>query len=289
MSNSPTIEDRISDHYSTLSASLQKAADYVAGNPIDVATRSLRSASKAAGVSPATFSRLARVLGFDDYEALREAGRAEVGRKIVPFSERAQTLRQRNGRAGELLQQQTSACLLNIRYLEQSIETAQLEVAVEALHAAEQVLLVGAMGSAGLIDHFGYQAQWFKTGWNSVGRHGASVAAALAPMGKGDAVFALVKAPYAAQTIGALRAARAKGVTTLAITDSPMSPALSYSDHRFVVATESGNFFSSYCAALVLMETIIAMLLTRAGSEADNRIRDTETQIERLGETWPRP
>ena len=88
-----TIEERITRRYAGLSDKLQLAADYVADNPVDVATRSLRSVATTSGVSPATFSRLARALGYNDYEQMREDGRAAVGRRMTSFSERAQALR----------------------------------------------------------------------------------------------------------------------------------------------------------------------------------------------------
>ncbi|MDJ0639616.1 MAG: MurR/RpiR family transcriptional regulator, partial [Paracoccaceae bacterium] len=93
MAAQASIEERISKNYAGLSGKLQVAADYVAENPIDVATRSLRSVASTSGVSPATFSRLARALGYADYEALREDGRAAMGRKMASFSERAHALR----------------------------------------------------------------------------------------------------------------------------------------------------------------------------------------------------
>ncbi len=287
MRTSASIEDRISGQYAGMSAKLRKAADYVAGNPVDVATRSLRAVATTSGVSPATFSRLARALGYDDYEAMREAGRAAVGQKLIPFSERAHSLRSgQSQRAAEMLHQQATACAANIAYLDQNIPNEKLEAAAEALHRAGTVLLIGSMGSAGLIDYLGYQAQWFLPNWRVAGRNGTSTAGALARMGQGDAVFVLSKTPYAARSIHALKEARAKGLATVVVTDSHSSPALQFADHPFVVPTESPSFFSSYTATLVLIETFISLLLTKSGPEAEDQIRKTEDQIRRLGENW---
>ena len=288
MAHPASIEERIGAQYMALSSKLRIAADYAANNPIDVATRSLRSVAEASGVSPATFSRLAKALGYDDYEQLREAGRKAMGQRIVSFSERAQTFRQSSqGQDAEtLLHRQAAACRGNIEYLDQSISHAKLEMAVDALHSAKTVLLVGSMGSAGLVEYFGYQAQWFISNWQVAGRYGTSLAADLSRLKSGDAVFALTKSPYAARTIAALSEARALGLNTIAVTDTPTSPALPFADHGFVVPTESPNFFSSYAATMVLLETMMSMLLTRAGSGAEERIRRTEDQVARLGETW---
>lgn len=283
-----TIEERINESYAGLSDKLRVAATYVAEHPIDVATRSLRSVAATSGVSPATFSRLARALGYDDYEAMREDGRAAVGRKMVPFSERAQALRiEGTGQEGmTFLHRQAAACMANIEFLDRDIGNVRLEAAVSALHNARTVLLVGSQGSAGFVDYFGYLAQWFRNGWHVASPGGVTLAGALARMDKRDAVFVLSKAPYAARSVRVLKAAKKSGLTTVVITDSHASPALEFADHPFVVPTDSPHFFSSYTATLVLIETIVSLLLARSGPEAEDMIRDAEHQIHELGETW---
>lgn len=283
-----TIEDRINGSYADLSDKLQVAAKFVAENPVDIATRSLRAVASTSGVSPATFSRLARALGYADYEQMREDGRAAVGRKVSPFSERAHALRmtaKEHGSAG-FLQHQAAACISNVEALQHSVDTPRLDAAVQCLHEARTVLLVGAKGSAGIIDYFGYMANWFKADWKTVGRNGTELSPALSRLGQGDVVFALSKAPYARRTIAALQVAKDAGARTVVITDSRTSPALQFADYGFVTSTDSPQFFSSYAATLVLMEAIVSMLLARAGPEAEDMIRAAEIQIERLDENW---
>lgn len=288
MNETATIQDRINGAYAALSDKLQIAAKFVAENPVDIATRSLRSVASTSGVSPATFSRLARALGYADYEQMREDGREAVERKMAPFSERAHSLRIAASEQGSstILQHQAAACISNIESLHSTIDSARLDAAVECLHGARTVLLVGAMGSAGIMDYFGYMAQWFNGNWKTVGRNGTELSPSLSRLGPDDVVFALSKAPYARRTIAALKSSREAGATTVVITDSRTSPALQFSDHSFVTSTESPQFFSSYAATLVLMETIISLLLAREGPEAEDSIRAAELQIDRLGENW---
>ena len=288
MAKPETMEERISDNYVSLSDKLKVAADFVAANPVDVATRSLRAVAGSSGVSPATFSRLARALGYADYEELREAGRAAVGRKMVPFSERAHALlTDRELRSGEtFLHRQASACIQNIQLLDQTIQGEKIEQVVDALHHARHVVLVGALGSSGFIDYIGYLAHWFNTNWSVAGRNGTPLAASMSRLDSRDVVIVLTKTPYARRAMLALEAARRHGVVTVVITDSHSSPALEFGDVCFIVPTESPQFFSSYAATLVLLETIISLLLAKRGEDAEDMIRTAENQIHNLGETW---
>jgi len=288
LSDATSIEERISRHYAGLSDKLQVTADYVAENPIDIATRSLRSLATTSGVSPATFSRLARAIGYEDYQEMREEARLAMGRKLEWFSQRAEALRSSACPldAKTHLHKQAAACITNIETLERDLNDDVLENAVEMLHNAKRVLLVGSLGSSGFIDYFGYLASWFKSEWLIAGRNGTGLAATIARLGKDDAVLAIAKAPYARRTISSLKAAKAKGVPLVVLTDSHASPALELADHGFVVPIESPQFFSSYAATVVFIEAIVTMLLARSGDGVEDMIRETERQIHALGETW---
>lgn len=279
-----SIEDRISAEYATLSGQLRRAADFVAANPVDVATRSLRAMAQSSGVSPATFSRLARTLGFADYESLRETQRAAMGERMVPYADRAEALRRGDQAPETFLHRQAGICSQNIALLARTVSGERLAAAVEALHGADKVLLVGLLGSAGIADYICYQAQYFARNWTVAGRSGSSLAASFASMAPGDAVLVLTKAPYAGESIRAARVARANGLKTIVLTDSHTCPALEVADHPFIVPSQTANFFSSYTATLVLIETMMSMLVSRVGPEAEARIRATEEQTRHLTE-----
>lgn len=285
MAQASLIEDRIVERYSDLSNKLRTAADFVANNPIDVATRSLRSVAQSSGVSPATFSRLARALDFEDYAEMREAGRATVGHRLVPFAERAHALQHGDQGAAQFVERQTTACIQNIKYLQQEVSVDRLQRAVDALYKAKKVLLIGVLGSAGIVDYFAYQAQYLALEWTVAGRRGVSIPASFAKMDTNDVVVALTKSPYSTQTVKALKLARENGFRTIVLTDSHSSPALEFAEFAFIVPTTTSNFFSSYVATLTLIETMMAMLIAKVGPDAEARIQATHEQAFKLGET----
>ena len=61
----------IDERYESLSAELQRAAKWVREHPAELGLQSLRQSAYAAGVSPATMSRLARALDFATFEGMR--------------------------------------------------------------------------------------------------------------------------------------------------------------------------------------------------------------------------
>ncbi|MEP1931116.1 MAG: MurR/RpiR family transcriptional regulator [Roseibium sp.] len=278
----PQIRSAISANYADLSETLRTAADYLADNQLEIATRSLRAIAAASGVSPASYTRLARAIGYSDYEALREQARTELGKRGNSLQDKARQLR--NEADQPLLPRQASACIDNIRALVAETDQDQLEQVVERMAKARRIVLIGALASAGFTDYFAYLAKWFDERWIVAGRNGTTLGSALAGLNSDDCVLVLSKHPYAHRSVRAAELASANGATVIVLTDSHAFPGLQFADFHFIQRTESPHFFSSYAATLVLIETITGMLVARAGSEAEARIQEVDKQNRLLDE-----
>ncbi|WP_245848461.1 MurR/RpiR family transcriptional regulator [Actibacterium ureilyticum] len=288
MDETITIQDKIAAEYDGLSAKLQVAADYVVANPVDVATRSLRSISGSTGLAPATFSRLARALGFDNYEELRELSRHAVGRQFVSFSNKAERLQSEDDTkvGAPFLNRQAQACIGNIETLVRSVDAARLEQVVELLHRARNVTLFGAFGVTGIVEYMAYMGNYFAPNWFIAGRMGASLSSSMTHLSNRDVLVVITTAPFARRSILAVEMARERGAGVVVLTDNHACPALKHATVGLIHSTDSPQFFSSYVATLVLVETIIGMLVKRAGPAAQQRIQDVEAKNHRLGEFW---
>ena len=280
------LEARIANRYGDLSGKLRAAADYVVAHPVEIATRSLRSVSAASNVSPATLSRLARALDFDSYEEMRELSRSDVGSRVVSFSEKAAELRARPDTGDTMLDRQAGACMANIAALTQNIDQSTLNRAVALLSNARQVLLFGAFGSNGIVEYLAYLANFFSPDWSMAARMGSSLAASLETIGEEDVLLVVTKTPYARRGVLATQIARENGAQTIVLSDRHTCPALAHADIGFCVPSDSPQFFSSYVATLVLIETIIAMIVAQSNDDISARIRSVEQRNDRLGEFW---
>ncbi|MES0808125.1 MurR/RpiR family transcriptional regulator [Roseibium sp. SCPC15] len=279
----PQIRTAISANYAELSETLRVAADYIAENKIEIATRSLRSVASASGVSPASYTRLARAIGYADYEALREQARLELSQRGQDsFQDKARRLQ--SDADQPLLPRQVSACISNINALVADIDPATLDAVVERLANSRKIVLIGALASAGFTDYFAYLAKWFDDRWVVAGRNGATLGSTLAGLNAEDTVLIISKHPYAHRSVRAAKVAAGSGAKVIVLTDSHAFPGLQYADFLFIQRTESPHFFSSYAATLVLIETITGMLVARAGSEAEARIQEVDKHNRLLDE-----
>ncbi len=286
MKTETRIEDVVSEGYADLSQTLRVAADFVVANQMDIATRSLRSVSSSSGVSPAAFSRLARALGFDVYEDLREACRQGLWDRGASFAERAERLSEATQDSHTILDRHSSACMNNISEMAGSISQDRLGAAVDALQSARNVVLFGAFSSTGIVEYMAYLAQYFASNWTLAGRMGASLGSALAGLGSEDVLLIVTKTPYARRAVLAAEMAQKAAPQVIVITDSHACPAIQYANFPFIIPSDSPQFFSSYAATIALMETMVAMIVAQTGDAATNRISEVEGQNKRLGEFW---
>ena len=284
---SGSFEHRLAEHYTTLSDKLREAGDFVAQNPVDIASRSLRAVSRDSGLAPASFSRLARALEYEDFESLRESIREKIGRRVHSFADRADRLQQDHGGGPQgFFAAHATACRGNIGRLHDEIDAAELDRVVDRLEGARRVVLLGALGSTGIVEYLGYLASFCSPDWHLASRMGASLGSGLVGLDGRDALVIVTKPPFSTRAIRAAEIARAQDVFVVVITDTPACPALRHASASFIVPTDSPHFYSSYVATLFLVETMIGMLVTRTGSSVRERIAQIEKRNRNLDEVW---
>jgi len=280
--HSPSVQSAIAEHYVQLSGALKAAADFIADNGFDVATRSLRSIATESDISPSSFSRLARAIGFDDYEQLRECARSELATHSNSFSSKAQKLHDQA--VIPFLPRQVTACVSNIESLLVDVKDDSLKAAVDTLHNAPKVLIVGSLGSAAFADYFAYLTSWFESKWTVAGRNGVTLASSLMRLQVNDAVIIIAKSPYAKRSVLAAKMAGERGANVIVLTDSHTFPGIRHAKHAFIQKSESPQFFSSYAATLVLIETLVGMLVSQSGAQAVEEIKKVSEQNLQLEE-----
>ncbi|MEC7764759.1 MAG: MurR/RpiR family transcriptional regulator [Pseudomonadota bacterium] len=278
-----SFEERLASNYNALSARLREAGDYIAANPLDTATRSLRAVADHSGLAPATFTRLAKALDYENFEELREGMRRRLERRQSSFAARAGALQTTQAQE-HLVQRNRDACVGNIDRLVDEIDAARFDAIADKLHGARRVVTLGGLGSTAVAEYAAYMGHFLGAGWMPAGRMGGSVGAALSDLGPEDALVVFTKPPFSTTSIRAAEFAQKRGVYVLVVTDTHACPALRHASARVVVPTESPNFFSSYVATMFFVETLMAMIAQRAGPAATDRIADVETTNIALGE-----
>lgn len=287
VSTTGSFEQRLVTAYGDLSGALRSAADYLLANPLDAVSRPLRTVSRTSGVSPATFSRLAKALDYPSFDDLRDEMREKIDRRVNNFADRAgQLQRDHVEGASNFLNAHFAACQNNLELTLSNLSQDEVASVADVLAGSRKVLLLGALGSTGVVEYLSYMANFCADNWTLANRMGASLGGALSGLDKRDALLIVTKPPFAVSVIKAARLARELGVFVVVITDTHTCPALEHASASFVVSTESPHFYSSYVSTMFLLETIVGMVVGRAGVAAQDRIAEVELHNRQLAEVW---
>jgi len=288
-----TLKDQIARHFASLSPQLRLAARYVSAHPEDVATRSLRQVASRSGLTPPTYSRLARAIGFAQYEGLRDSCRKELRQSRLSLAERAALLQKpdennpKEGR-GSFAAIHAHSAVSGIQRLLDEMDVGQLAEAADQLVAAKNVYLIGSLCGRTMVEYLAYMTQMVTPNWRVVGQGASSASGILTGASENDALIAIAAAPYASETVKAVQlvADSGTGANIIVITDDLLSPLLKHASYSFLIPAESSHFFPSHVALVTFLEILTGMIVRRLGEEGQNRINAVEQSSHAIGDYW---
>ncbi|WP_298722057.1 MurR/RpiR family transcriptional regulator [uncultured Ferrovibrio sp.] len=285
------LADRIAAAFESLPPQLQAAARFALDHPEDVALLSMREQARRAGVPPVTMTRLARQLGFKDYQDFRDQ-HASLLRRTSPspvgFSDRAGRLQQRQQQSGDA----GLAAQIGWNVAEQIADChddeaiAGLIAAAKLIEKARRVHFLGARSCHAVAFHAHYIYSLFRDNGVLLDGAGDTGIDPLRHIGAEDVLLAVSVAPYATATIERVRYASARDTRIIAITDSRVSPLAKAAHECLLVPTETPSFFHAITPAFATAETLIALVAARAGETALFAIRNAEDQLNAFGTFW---
>lgn len=277
----------IVESFSSLTPELQKAARFILENPEDVGLNSMRKVARAAGVKPATVSRLSKSLGFREYEQFREPFRQRL-RKVEPkFASRVKQIQRRGGDSKEaLFFDLRSQEIANIEGTLSNESFPELMDAAETMHLSRRVYVLGLRGAYGPAFLFYYAYQLFQDNSRLVDTRAGIFADQLRGIGSRDSLLVISFSPYTQLTVDAVNYAAEAGAKIVAISDSAVSPAAAAARHTIVTRNESASFYHSFTGAIAVTQALITLLVTKKGGDAVRIASEAENQLSKISAYW---
>lgn len=275
----------LAESFEHLPQQLQAAARWVLDHPADVALLTTREQAKRAGLSPATFTRLAQRFGLAGYDELRALHAAALRQRPEGFAGRAGELLQRHGEegAGAIAQDMFAALAEHLAALRRPEALAHFERAATLLADARTVFCFGLRSSFPAAYMLDYIRDLIGAGSVLADGAGGRGIDALRRIGPGDALFAVSVAPYTRLTVQAAELARGKGARIVALTDSTLSPLAALADEALLVRTETPSFFHTMTPAFAAVECLAALMTARRGEAALAAIARHEAELDTAG------
>ena len=256
---------------------LQEVGRFVAANDYDATTRSMRDLASVAGADPASFTRLAKALGYSGWDALRAAlTEARRPAQVSPFSGRARGRRRGPNADVSLVSDKLEADVAGLA----RISSDAVAGAARALHAAKRVWIAGFRSCRSVAELLNYELRLFRP--DDVQLVGGSGPEDLdfGAFRSGDAVVVIGFAPYSAVSVLSARTAHRAHARVIAIADSVTAPMAEGADHVLLYeAASSPGFFPSLTGAIAIAQSLAAVTFSLGGAGAKKRLEETEVRL----------
>jgi DNA-binding MurR/RpiR family transcriptional regulator len=265
---------RLLADFDALPGQLQLCARYIIDHPHEVGLQSMRTLAASAAVQPNSFVRLARHLGFEGYDAMRERFRDFVRGGTGSTPDRVRWLRQldREGGSAAIFGSMAEACLENTEKMFAQQPIADLERAVELMINSRRVYVLGLGLAYPLAYNFWYVARMGFDHFILTPRHGSLPSDDIIRMDERDCLVAMTFQPYRSDTLAAVQRARKTGARIIGITDSNAASLCREADVGLVSPTHTPQFFHSNSAVTALLESLCALLIVRGGEDASESV-----------------
>lgn len=276
-------------HFDSLSPELQRAARWVRVHPAELGLQSMRQSARAAGVAPATMTRLAQALGLSGFDAMRRPAMAAFARSVGGQGGEAAV-----GAGDEVEHAAAQPALARAQAGNLASVTAHnpapsLAAAAQRILQARSVLFLGLRASFGTAYHLHYTCDWLRAGTALATDPGGAWADRLAALEATDLLVAVSQAPYTVQAVQAAQQAAARGVPVLALTDSALSPLARVATQSLLFDAASPAFFHSMTGAQALAEALIHAVAEQGGDAVAQRLTLRQKQLQAAHVYWDKP
>lgn len=260
------LEYQIRERYDSLSKRLKQVAKYILDNPNSVVFDTVAVIAERAEVPPSTLIRFANVFDFSGFNEMKQVFKESLMESTADYKERAELFHKMDAENTQqnspenILAVFTHANATALTQLATNIDSKQLNNAVKLLDSANNIFIIGLKRSYSIACYLNYALHHLNRRSYIIDGLGGMFEEQLNLIKPGDVVVAISFAPYAKETLNILDSVAKEGVKQIAITDSQLSPLVSFSDISFVIKEAHINGFRSQCSTMNLVQSLAISL-----------------------------
>ncbi|MDI7260777.1 MAG: MurR/RpiR family transcriptional regulator [Thermodesulfobacteriota bacterium] len=242
-----------------LTPSQRKLMQYILSHDDESIFLNVEDLAKKVDVSEATVVRLSKALGFKGFPEFQRELRLLFKNKLTTTSRLQKTVKKVTTE-GDVLTKVLQTDIHNIEETLKQIPAMEFKQFVKAIDSAQRIIIVGLRSAYSLAIFLGIALEFLQKNVWVIQPGIGDMWDRLLGLGKGDLVIGISFPRYTRQTVEVLRFAKERGVNTLAITDSLISPLAQYADHVLTARYQMDSFVESFTAPLSLINAIVTAL-----------------------------
>lgn len=272
-----SLTQRIHSAFSDLPEGERRVADLVLDRPGELAVWTASELAARSGVSNATVSRLFRRLGYDNYDAARQAARRLRERGSPLYLARS------NGHGGALAGVLAEEVALVEATLSRLNPVTLREIA-DSVARAPRVHIAGFRNSHFLADYMTAALSNFRPGIVRMVRPGQTMAESIAAIGGNDLVIIIALRRRPANFRRLVQAISDRGAKVVLLADGSIRESPAYCTWTLSCLVETPQPTDSYLGAMSVLRLLSLEVMTVLGKQALTYLKTVEDLHDRLSE-----
>ncbi len=272
----------IQENMASFSKGQRKIAGFILESYDKAAFMTASRLGKRVGVSESTVVRFAAELGYRGYPEMQKSLQKMIRSRLTSV-QRIEVTRDRLGDQ-DLVSAVLHSDIEKIRLTLEELDRKDFDGAVDAIVAARRIYVLGVRSSAALAT---FLAFYFNLIFDNVEVVSASIGGEvrddLVRVGEGDVVIGVSFPRYSHRTVQAMRFARGRGATTVAITDSEASPLAPISKFTLKARSDMASFVDSLVAPLSLVNALLVAVSRKKDGDLEANFQILEKIWEEYG------
>ena len=272
----------IQEGMKTFSKGQKKIAGYILDSYDKAAFMTASRLGKVVGVSESTVVRFAAELGYDGYPDMQRSLQKMIRNRLTSV----QRIEVTNDRIGDqdLLSMVLQSDMEKIRLTLEELDRSSFDHAVDAIVSARKIYIIGVRSSAAIATFLSFYLNLIFDNVVTVPASTASeVFESLMRVGEGDVVLGVSFPRYSSRTVQAMHFARDRGATTVAITDSEVSPLAAGAHYTLKARSDMASFVDSLVAPLSLVNALLVAVSRKKNDDLANTFQTLEQIWEEYG------
>ena len=258
------LRSAIAARYPELSKQLQKIARFALEYPDDLALETVASLAARAGVQPSSMVRFAQALGYDGFSNMQLVFRSRLVTDSNSYRERIDALRRQHDAAGgdalSVLARFVEEGMTSLALLRDHTPATLLDEAIDLLAGADDIYLLAERRAFPVACYLAYALARLELRAHLLDGIGGMLPQQVAVVRDSDVLVAVSFPPFSPQVAEVFVSCHQRGVPTVAITDSPVSPLALEASVAFHIKQQEEGSFRSLVAPMCLAQSLVVAL-----------------------------
>jgi len=258
------LKDAISENFPKLSRQLQKIARFVLEYPEDMALETVAVIARRADVQPSSMVRFAQALGFDGFSDMQQVFRSVLISRTGNYRDRIETLRKQSEVDGAdpaaVLADSVEESIHALQLLQENTASEELERAIGLLADANDIYVLAERRAFPVAFYLTYAIGRLERSVHLLDGVGGMLGQQVGNIKQQDALIVVSFPPYSPSVVELLAEQSKRGITTISITDSAISPVAMEASVAFGIKQQEERAFRSLVAPMCLAQSLVVGL-----------------------------